>query len=391
MKRSIVVIAFLAMLPVFAACGGGGSSEPPVTQVNPAASTLLQFSVGIATIAFNGGHSVAFGLNTVETLRQADGLSGTLYNVPRIVGPSNFVVGTSTLTGNPVLAAGSDAGSNHITWATLNQSLWTGPPRELKASSTGVFGYGFCPCNSDGGPSNGTPALYQAFNLPVYGNDEKVYYGGPPAFPAEDPTVTGLGFLGYSLGFTDFAVQPKIGSYRLDVAVPPNFIQPGNPTPTPNPGNPTPQPGAPITATAQLVSLNSLPLFANPTFVADGKGGGTVGIVVPHGAIEAIVVVRAVGGSGTGSCVNEHLNDQFYTLVTRHTGATTLALADSLGADASRTLCPQSSYEVYAAGFDYPAYEDSYPQNLSIAPSIASPNGQADVTTSDVLSGTYPS
>ena len=33
-----------------------------------------------------------YGLNEVETLRQADGLSGVLYSVPMIIGPSSFDV-----------------------------------------------------------------------------------------------------------------------------------------------------------------------------------------------------------------------------------------------------------------------------------------------------------
>ena len=52
--------------------------------------------------------SVAYGLNEVETLRQNDGLSGTLYNVPMIIGPSSFAVLLSTETGAQVQAAGND-------------------------------------------------------------------------------------------------------------------------------------------------------------------------------------------------------------------------------------------------------------------------------------------
>ena len=203
-------------------------------------------------MAFNGGKSVAYGLNTVETLRQKDGLSGTLYNVPMIIGPSSFDVLISTETGNEVLYAGSDLGTNHITWGTLNQSNWTGAPRGPKASTTGAFGYGLCPCNSDSGPGNGFTPLFQAFYLPIYGNDEERWYGGPPAFPAEGPSLTALGWEGYSLGFTDFAVQPVVGTYHLYAAVPPAYDTPQNPTPSPGPnGTPTPPPGI-LAAGAQL-------------------------------------------------------------------------------------------------------------------------------------------
>jgi hypothetical protein len=391
MKR-LALLAF-ALLPLAAACGNGGASEPPVTSVDPATSHL-QFAVGVATIAYDGGASVALGLNTVETLRQSNGLSGALYDVPKITGPANFAVSISTETGNAVLSAGSDTGTNHISWATLNQPLWAGQPRGLKAATTGVFGYGFCPCNSDAGPTNGTPSLYQAFNLPVYGTNAQLYYGGPPAFPRIDESVAALGFVGYSLGFTDFAVAPALGSYRLNVGVPPAFTGPGNPTPSPAPDStPTPAPGM-ITSTAVLASLDALPAFPTPQFAADGRGGGALTLRVPNGVREAIAIVRAIGGSGSGSCLRSHLSDQYYTLVTHRAGMQTLQLDDELGQASSGTatpsICKEQSFLVYAAGFNYPAFESAYPQNLSVAPSISGNNGQANVTTSDALRATYP-
>ena len=71
---------------------------------------------------YNNGQKIAYGLNEVETLRQSNGLSGTLYNVPMIIGPYEFRVLISTETGNQVARAGNDLGTNHITWGTLNQS-----------------------------------------------------------------------------------------------------------------------------------------------------------------------------------------------------------------------------------------------------------------------------
>jgi hypothetical protein len=391
-------LLFLLYSAVLCACGyGGGASEPTVTSFDPAATSKLQFAVGVATMSFNGGQQVAYGLNTVETLRQKDGLSGTLYNVPMVIGPSSFNVLISTETGNEVLAAGGDLGTNHITWGTLNQSQWTGPPRGLKSSSSGAFGYGLCPCNSDSGPGNGFTPLYQAYFLPIYGKIgyEELWYGGPPAFPAAGPSVRALGWLGFSLGFTDFAVQPVLGTYHLYAAVPPAYNTPQNPTPSPNPnGTPTPAPGI-LAAGAQLAKFAPLPAFATPAFSPDHKGGGTIHLTVPGGVAEAIVIVRALGGSGVGICVQSHATDSFYTLVTHRSGAQELFLADDLGPltqSGSKTpsICPQGSYQTYAAGVDYPAYESSYPVSLSQLPHIKSPNGQADVTTSDILTGTYP-
>jgi hypothetical protein len=382
-------------LALASGCGNGGASEPPQTSYDPAATSKLQFAVGVATIASNGGQSVAYGLNEVETLRQSDGLSGTLYNVPMLIGPSSFDVLISTQTGNQVQSAGSDLGTNHITWGTLNQTQWTGPPRGQKGSTTGAFGYGLCPCNSDSGPINGTSPLYQAYNLPIYGDNEELWYGGPPAFPQAGPSLIALGWEGYSLGFTDFAVKPVIGTYHFYAAVPPSYDTPQNPTPSPNPnGSPTPPPGI-LAGGAQITALTALPVFDTPSFTADGKGGGRIALHVPAGASEALVVVRAIGGSGQGLCVQSHEADAFYTLIAHHAGPQALALADNLGpltqsGKATPSICPKQSYQIYAAGTDYPAYEASYPKDLAQLPLITAANGQADVTTSDLLNGAYP-
>ena len=393
--RTLKALFALACCAVVYACGNGGASEPPVTSFDPAATSKLQLAVGVATIAFNGGNSVAYGLNTIETLRQQNGLSGTLFNQPMVIGPSSFDVLISTQTGNQVQSAGADLGTNHITWSTLNQSQWTGPPRGPKQSTTGAFGYGLCPCNSDSGPGNGFTPLYLAYNLPVYGNNEERWYGGPPAFPQAGPSLVALGWEGYSLGFSDFAVQPVIGVYHLYAAVPPAYDTPQNPTPSPNPnGSPTPPPGI-LAAAAQLASLQALPAFPTPAFKPDGKGGGTITLRVPAGATEALAVVHANAGSGTGICVQSHQSDSYSTVVARHAGTNALILPDDLGpltqsGKKTPTLCPKSRYEIYAVGADYPAYEASYPKNLSQLPVIKGPNGQADVTTSDLLNGSYP-
>lgn len=390
---SALLIAAIASVVTLSGCGNGGASEPPQTSYDPGATSKLQFAVGVATIGYNHGQSSASGLNVVETLRQSDGLSGVLYDVPMIIGPSKFDVFTSTETGTEVQYAGSDLGTNHITWGTLNQQHWTGPPREQKVPSSGVFGYGLCPCNSDGGPVNGTSPLYQAYNMPIYGDDEALWYGGPPAFPQAGPSLVALGWDGYSLGFTDFAVQPVIGTYRLYAAVPPSYDTPQNPTPSPNPnGSPTPPPGI-LVGAAQLIKSQGLPLFQTPTFVPDKNGGGTIGLKMPAGATEVMTVVEAVGGSGQGICVESHESNSFYTVVTHRSG--NAALADMLGpltqsGKKTPTICPGETYEIYAAGADYPAYEASYPANLQQLPHITGRNGQVDVSTSDVLVKAYP-
>lgn len=395
-KRSLLsALAAAPALTALCACGNGGASEPPVTSIDPVSVSKLQFAVGVATIASNNGQSIAYGLNTVVTLRQQNGLSGTLYNQPQIIGPSSFNILTSTQTGNQVQYAGADLGTNHITWATLNQLQWTGPPLGVKAATTGAFGYGFCPCNSDAAPTNGTPSLYQAFNLPVYGTNLERFYGGPPAFPAVDPSVTALGFQGYSLGFTDFAVKPVIGTYHLYAAVPPAFTTPSNPTPSPGPdGTPTPAPGI-FSASAQLVSTSGLAAMSTPAFTPDGKGGGTIHATVPRGTREAMAVLLAIGASGIGTCVQSHTADTFYTVLIRGNGNQSAALPDSLGPQTqsgkpTATICPKGTYQLYAVAANYPIFQSAYPGNLSQLPKISGSNGQADISTSDILTGTYP-
>jgi len=400
-SRTRIVFAAAALsagallIAALSACGTGGASEPPQTSYDPAATSKVQFAVGVATLSYGGhGSEVAYGLNEVETLRQSDGLSGTLYNVPMIIGPSQFAVLLSTETGSQVQGGGNDTGTNHITWGTLNQSLWIGQHRGgLKQATSGAFGYGLCACNSDSGPPNGITPLYVSYNLPVYGDDDVNWYGGPPAFPQEGPSVIALGWQGYSLGFTDFAVNPVLGTYHLYAAVPPAYDTPQDPTPSPNPnGSPTPPPGI-LLAGAQLTSLRPLPQFATATFTPDRKGGGVIGVTVPTGATEAMVVIYAVHG-GDGICGQAHLYDSYYTVVTHSAGAQKLTLADNLGpltqsGKQTPTICKGESYDVYAAALDYPAYEASYPENLSQLPLIKGPNGQADVSTSDKLSGLY--
>ena len=401
MKTYAVIFSVLVSVAALTACGNGGASEPPVTSYDPAATSKLQFAVGVATLSFNGGVSVAYGLNTVETLRQKDGLSGTLYNVPMIIGPSSFNVLKSVESGNDVQSAGNDLGTNHITWGTLNQSQWTGPARGPKQSSSGAFGYGLCPCNSDSGPGNGFTPLFQAYNLPVYGlytyASGELWYGGPPAFPAGGPSLVALGWEGYALGFTDFAVAPVIGTYHLYAAVPPAYDTPQDPTPSPGPdGTPSPAPGI-LAAGAQLTSLRALPQFATPSLKPDRRGGGTIQLTVPAGATEALAIVRAigVGNEGKTPCQVAHAGDSFSTVVTNKGGTQSVTLPDNIGpltqsGQETPTICPQQTYELYAVAADYPVYESSYPKNLSQLPSIKGSSGQADISTSDILTAAYP-
>lgn len=403
LARLLTLAAFAATLT---ACGMGGASEPSITEVAPAGpNTKMQFAVGIATISSLDGTSVEYGLNTVSTLRQSNGLSGALFTQPIIVGPTKF---NFTPTSSSVWQyVGADLGTNHVTWASLNNSHWVGINNGIAQGSTGVFGYGLCPCDSNAGPAGGTQPYYQAMNLPIGGlgtgafSSSEFFYGGPPAFPSIGQTLFETGFVGYSLGFTDFDVKPVVGAYHLYAAVPPAFTTPNNPTPQPGPnGTPTPGPGV-LAATAQLTSLKPLPELGIPTFSPDGRGGGTATLIVPAGIHETMLVVGAQGcpvssiACQSDACDEAHSLSSWYTIVTMKSGTQKLTLPDTIGpvgsnGQASATICPGETYNVFAAGMDYPAYESSYPQNLSERPHITGPNGQADVTTSGLFSTSYP-
>ena len=360
------------------ACGSGGASQLPVTTVDPVASNKLQFAVGTAT--FSSGGTTTVGLNFVETLRQGNGLSGSLFNVPVITMPTTAV--------NTVNAASADANTNRVSQATLN--TYAGPlPANLSSGgnggvhptipSAGAFGYGFCVCNANSGPINGYPTLFLDPGV------DGTFYGGPPAFPAPTPDQTAAGFFGYSLGFTAYPIAPVTGTYRLDVAFPPDF-QSAN-----SPSNPT------LTQTTQLVSTNGLPAYATPAFTPDGSGGGTIAAPTPSGASEAFAVLEALPfakAQQVDACTTAHATPLFFT-VRIAIGTPGGILPPSLGpADpsgtATRTLCSGESYSIRAVGFDYPAFESGYPQNLSQTPTITSATGQADVTISDAISGSYP-
>ena len=158
-----------------------------------------------------------------------------------------------------------------------------------KQATSGAFGYGLCACNSDSGTAQWHHAALRIVQLADLRRRLRST-GMAVRRPSqqEGPSVIALGWNGYSLGFTDFAVAPVIGTYHLYAAVPPAYDTPQNPTPSPNPDqSPTAPPGI-LVAGAQLTSLKALPQFATPTFTPDRKGGGSIGVTVPAGATEAM-------------------------------------------------------------------------------------------------------
>lgn len=378
MSRSLQPLLAVSAFALLCACGTGAASQIPVATVDPVASNKLQFAVGTAT--FSNAGTASIGLNFVETLRQSNGLSGSLFNVPVITMPTTVVnnVGVS-----------ADTNTNRVTQATLN--TYEGPlPPNLSSGgsgtfhpalpSAGAFGYGFCVCNANSGPVNGYPTLF--LDPGRFG----MFYGGAPAYPAATPDQTLAGFFGYSLGFTAYPIAPAPGTYKLDVAFPPDF-QTSNTATAPT-----------LTQTTQLVSTAGLPQFAIPSFVPDGQGGGALSSSVPGGVTEAFAFIEAAPFSKAQQvdpCTTAHSSTFFFTVRLSLNPGGVAVLPPALGpADATgkatRTLCSQELYTIRAVGFDYPAFESGYPQNLQQTPTITAPTGQADVTISDSLSSTYP-
>lgn len=368
-KRISTTALAIALGSLLSACTSGNSAvQPTVRGVDPIATTTLQLAVGTANIAGTTG------LNTVATFRQqSNGASGSLVNSPALTGPAGFVVPAS-----PAFFA--DAGTASFT--SQPQAI-LGAPQTPPVSTTfgysgGVFGMSFAPANATalGTPTYPTRTGGNYYKLPLGGAAPLSYIGGPPAFPQVRDGTYPPNYGGFLEGFTDFAATPVAGTYTLNVSVPTSATTNGTKT-----------------ATATLANVVPLPTFAAPTIALDGTGGGTISLTVPAGVTEAYVDVVDT----TGSCYGLPA-PAFFTIRTTTVGPQTLTLPDTLGppvvtATSStpvRTICSGDKYQVYAVGFDYPAFAASYPNSTSAAPALIGAAGQADITTSAVTAGTSP-
>ena len=392
MRQSITTLAALALVGLAAGCTSGNSGiEPGFTSVDQN-TNKAQFAVGTANIAGKAG------LNTVATYRQPNGLSATLLNSPSIVGPTGFVVPGAN-------SAGTDAGTNAITSSPQAQPGQAVPATTF-GQSGGLFAYGFAPANSttsgaanypkfvaatSSAPNNafcvtnpspyyGTCISQNAFAQPLYGStaNKLVYLGGPPAYPYFNTVSFPTGFEGYPAGFTTFAATPVAGTYTLNVSVP-------------SANNPTFN-AAPAAATLNSTAL--LPTFTAPTLTGDGTGGATIAVNVPTGVTEAMIYVFDYQYATTPAPGGDFMVKNFYTLLTKTTGPQTLTLPNNLGVTpgggtAGPTFTTGDFYFVYAAGFDYPAFEAGPPGNVQQIPAISGANGQTDITLSAPTNGTY--
>jgi len=134
--RSAVRASVLAAVVIASGCGSGNVGvEPAIGSVNPIADSKLQFAVGVATINDVAHSKVVETLNTVETLRQPDGLSAVLYSIPYITGPPGFIGQPDPILGNPTTIISGSGPKIPCNKTTLQ-------------CTGGAFGYGFAPDNT---------------------------------------------------------------------------------------------------------------------------------------------------------------------------------------------------------------------------------------------------
>jgi hypothetical protein len=365
LPRSVFVLVVFAA--VAAACSTNGTAVNPSAQRVDLSKDKLQFVVGTANIAFDS----TVGLNVVATFRQPNGLSAVLLDTPTITGPSGFVV--------PPTAPPLDAGTNHISGSPQVMPTPSVPATTFDLIG-GVFSYGFGPFNSDNSGTAfypGNPNTYPNadYNEPFYAKSANapVSLGGPPAYPFFNDGTYPPAFAGYSQGFAAFEAAPVAGAYSLSVNVP---IASG--------------PSWNFTANATLSNLAPLPALGKPAFTKSGAGGGMITLTVPADAriVETIVYVENTT-AGTFFAIGPLAGS----------GALIATLPDKLGPcsgggcqngpNATASLASGDSFVIYAVTYDYPAFEAGPPGNTNQTPVIAGAGGQADVSISRLLLGTY--
>jgi hypothetical protein len=399
-------------IAILSACTSGQSAiQPPSTAVNVQNTTSLQFRVGTARHA-NG----SVYLNTVATYRQANGLSGTLYNTPTITGPAGFVVPAAQTTSTSVGAQpGTDAGTNHIS-ATPPTQPGTAAVATIFNQTGGIFSYGFAPANSTtgGGANYPTNSLAAAANNALYidntsaiivgagkGNTVATITGGgiggyaavynqpllittasrlpfmlgPPAVPDFHSPNFPAGFKGYDSGFIMFGVAPVAGVYALHMTVPAATIG---------------TLAAVFDVSATLTTITPLPVVTQPAIVHGATTAAVCpnpagsGAPVPGGGASFTVLPAAAGVT----------NQVLYVVdVSALTGVPThysfnvpaaggsFALAATVGFNGAETFCVGDSVYAWVVGADYDVVAGAAPNNASQNPTLPA---QADISVSTI-------
>jgi len=369
-----------AGISVLAACTSGQSAiEPPSTPTNIQGTTALQFRVG--TYRTSGG-SVFF--NTVVTYRQQNGLSGTLDNTPTITGPAGFTVPA-------VAAAGTDAGTNHISGTPPTQP---GTPAVATTFNQvgGAYAYGFAPANNNingqanyinalglgnGGGfgcnicnANGF-ALYNYYSSPYLAassSSRTPWVLGPPAVPDFHNGTFPNGFLGYDSGFVGFAATPVVGAYNLHLTVP-------GPTIGVN--------SAVFDAPATMTTVTPLPAETAPVPTPIAGGGASFAVLpaAPGITNQLLYIVDINGTSGAPT---------FYTFNAGAAGGTFVLSPTSGPTNPQGVHTPPfatgDNVYAYVLGSDYDVLAPAPPLNTQQTPALPA---QADVSAGPIAAFTY--
>ncbi|MGH7707521.1 MAG: hypothetical protein ACREM8_00940 [Vulcanimicrobiaceae bacterium] len=404
-KRHLVV--GIALVAGLAACSGSGTSPQPNTTSNLPAN-VLQLAVGTANLFGDQTGSALAGLNVVATYRQPKGAfhvgdSAVFVNTPTLSGPFALPAAAGTADGF-FSTIETGPGPTEIGKSSMTGTAQTATNATTFGISGGVFGLGIEPYNYNGG---GTPDVVGPYTQPLYDTNTTdpnnfVPWGGPPAF---DPNKDGLGVrdgnlypggtLGISEGLDIFEIAPVAGTYTLGVSVPANT-------------------GAfTASANASLTSTILLPAISPGVPTLDGNGGGSFAVTLPAGVTEAYLQIVDGGPDPTSmtppaSCNGSSVGlPTYYTVEVTATESVTLPDSSGPGTPGNGTpsICTSAqnskadgattdgdSFLVQSIGFDYPAYEASYPNSLgNPAPKLSGANGQADITISSVAGYYQPS
>jgi hypothetical protein len=286
--------------------------------------------------------------------------------------------------------------------------------------SGGVFGLGIEPFNYES--ATGLASTTTPYSVPVYDFATTTATGDPNQIPAAWGGVPAFDILGtgYASNFSNIVPGPgpsdavplpqTLGiSEGIDVFDALTPVASANYTLTVTLAG-TSNGTFSKTANATMVSTALLPTMAAPTYTPDaaGDGGGTYAITLPAGVTEAYIEVLDYGNGGT-NCNGAGTPDGFtgapdpvyYTIEATASGTYTQAALngpDTTGAGTGTpsictaaqntaanggTASPADIVGIWAIGFDYPAYESSYPNSAgNPAPTIVGASGQSDITIS---------
>jgi hypothetical protein len=389
MNRSVAFLTACTAALLLAGCSGSGTNPIAPSRVCNLAANVLQLNVGTANLFGDTPAAALVGTNVAATYRQSSsanctvGDSGTLVNSPTLTRPAAIAAPAGTKDGFlSTILGGPDA-------SEVGKTSMTSTPQTPNASNTttfgvsgGAFGLGLEPFNISN--VTGKPDSVVPYPVPLYdpivaagGADVNAFTpgGGPPAFDISGNRAAVIaGFNAISEGLDVFAIAPAVGAYSLTVNVPANT------------GTVT------ATATATLTNATPLGAFAAPVPIVAATGGVTAPVALPAGVTEAYVQITDFGPTTAKatSCVGATAAAPvYYTVVIKASGTATFPggtiCTAAQNAVATNGPSDGDAFTVQGIGFDYGAFEASYPSSLGVAaPSLTGSGAshQADVTIS---------